>query len=64
MAGPGEATAAGNIMIQAAGLGLFGSLDEIREVIRNSFPIEYFLPEDVDVWEKRYQFYRERVFHG
>ncbi len=51
-------------MIQAAGLGLFGSLDEIREVIRNSFPIEYFLPEDVDVWEKRYQFYRERVFHG
>jgi rhamnulokinase len=62
--GPSEATAAGNIMMQATGLGLYGSLEEIREVIRNSFNIERFLPEQTELWNEKYKFYESRVFRN
>jgi len=45
MAGPSEATALGNVMMQAKGLGLVKSLSEIREIIRNSFEQEVFYPK-------------------
>lgn len=55
IAGPCEATAIGNIMMQAKGLGLVKSLKEIREIIRNSFESEIFYPEDVQLWEDAYK---------
>ena len=45
VAGPTEATAAGNALVQAMGIGQLGSLDEVREVVRQSFPVEEFLPK-------------------
>jgi rhamnulokinase len=45
VAGPSEATALGNVMMQAKGLGLVQSLQEIREIIRNSFAQEVFYPQ-------------------
>jgi rhamnulokinase len=45
VAGPSEATAIGNIMIQAKGLGIVKSLAEMREIIRNSIETEEFLPK-------------------
>jgi rhamnulokinase len=44
MAGPTEATAAGNALVQALGTGQLGSLEEIRAVVRHSFTVEEFLP--------------------
>jgi len=44
VAGPTEATAAGNALVQALGGGQLGSLDELRDVVRRSFPVEEFLP--------------------
>ena len=42
IAGPIEATAAGNVLIQAAGTGALGGLDDIRRVVRASFePVRY-----------------------
>lgn len=38
--GPVEATAVGNLLVQAMGLGLIGDLDEVREVVARSFPVE------------------------
>jgi len=43
-AGPAEATAVGNIMIQARALGLAGSLEEMRDCIRRSVETREFLP--------------------
>lgn len=41
-AGPVEATALGNIVTQAMGIGAIGSLDEARRIIAESFePVEY-----------------------
>jgi rhamnulokinase len=46
LAGPAEATAAGNALTQAMGTGHIGSLEELRAVVRNSFDMEEFLPQD------------------
>jgi rhamnulokinase len=44
VAGPSEATAAGNALVQALGAGQLGSLEELRQVVRESFAVEEFLP--------------------
>jgi rhamnulokinase len=46
IAGPAEATAAGNILVQAIGAGELGGLDEAREVVRSSFEPEVFKPRE------------------
>jgi rhamnulokinase len=52
--GPVEATATGNILVQAIGLGHLGSLSEAREVVRASFTPEVFEPGDPSPWEEAY----------
>lgn len=44
IAGPAEATAIGNIMVQAMASGAIANLAQAREVIRNSFPVEVTEP--------------------
>ena len=51
-AGPTEATSIGNIMLQARGLGLVGSVSEIREIVRNSFEVVEYQPNPELDWEK------------
>ena len=41
-AGPVEATAAGNVLVQAMGAGAVRDLEEARAVVRRSFEIEKF----------------------
>lgn len=59
VAGPSEATAMGNIMIQAMGLGIVNSLQEIRDVIRNSVSPEVFMPKDSAVWKEAYSRFKK-----
>jgi rhamnulokinase len=54
LAGPSEATAIGNIMIQAKAAGCVDSLSEMRQIIRDSIQIEEFLPENSCEWEAAY----------
>lgn len=54
-AGPTEATAVGNIMMQAKALGQVGSLNEIRDVVRNSFEVTEYLPQPKLDWGAAYQ---------
>ena len=44
VAGPVEATAAGNVLVQAIGAGEVRNLEEAREIVRRSFEIEVFEP--------------------
>ena len=55
VAGPTEATAIGNIMMQAKALGAVGSLDKVREVVRNSFDVKTYFPDSKTEWEKAYE---------
>ena len=52
--GPVEATAAGNILMQMVASGEISSLAEGREIIRRSFELTTYLPEDGDEWEEAY----------
>ncbi len=54
-AGPIEATAIGNLSAQLISLGAIGSLSEAREVVRNSFPIEEYVPTDTSAWDDAYE---------
>jgi rhamnulokinase len=57
IAGPAEATAIGNIMVQAIASGAVSGLEEAREVVRTSFPLEAFEPQSD--WTAAYARYRE-----
>jgi Sugar (pentulose and hexulose) kinases len=54
IAGPSEATAIGNIMIQAKAAGCVNSHAEMRQIIRESVHLEEFIPEGKDLWEQVY----------
>ena len=43
-AGPVEATALGNLCVQAKACGLFGSLNDIRRAIAEAFPVKVYEP--------------------
>lgn len=55
-AGPTEATAIGNIASQLISSGHLGGISEAREVVRNSFEVEEYLPTlaDKNAWDEAY----------
>ncbi|MDH3584351.1 MAG: rhamnulokinase [Phycisphaerae bacterium] len=53
--GPEEATAAGNLLIQAKGAGDLRDLAHIRRVIKASFQPETFTPRATDAWDEAYR---------
>lgn len=54
-AGPEEATAVGNFMVQAMGLGLLRSMEEAQPVIQDAFPIKMYQPENTAAWSQAYE---------
>ena len=57
VAGPAEATATGNILVQAIAAGQIFSLAEGRLLLRRSFNGSEFEPREVDRWDDAYQRY-------
>jgi len=55
VAGPSEATAIGNVMMQAKALGAVSDLSDMRKVIRNSVTPLVFMPQDAEAWEMAYK---------
>jgi rhamnulokinase len=51
LAGPVEATAIGNVLVQAIGLRAVGSLADAREVVRKSFEVRAYEPKDAQAWQ-------------
>jgi rhamnulokinase len=64
IAGPVEATVAGNVLVQAMGLGYLASLDDLRHVIRRSFETQIFEPHPDDRWEESYFRFRQLHTYG
>jgi rhamnulokinase len=61
VAGPVEATAIGNVMMQAVALGEVGSIAEAREVIRSSFSVEEYHPANPGLWDGAYERFKKLV---
>jgi rhamnulokinase len=55
VAGPAEATAAGNVLLQAIALGHVGSQATLRQVVRDSFTLQTFEPIAPEAWRAVYQ---------
>lgn len=54
LAGPVEATAIGNLMVQALALGHVGSHAELRAVVRRSFEMQTYEPQPSAAWDEAY----------
>jgi sugar (pentulose or hexulose) kinase len=54
LAGPKEATAVGNLMVQAIGAGIIPNLKTAMPFIKSAFPISTFKPENTEAWSSAY----------
>ncbi len=54
IAGPTEATALGNVLVQARAAGDIGDLAAIRDIVRASSELTTFEPTDTEVWNDVY----------
>jgi len=52
--GPIEATASGNILMQARATGQIKSLTDVRKIVRNSFELKEYQPLDTAIWQEQY----------
>jgi rhamnulokinase len=59
VAGPIEATAAGNILVQAMATGEVKSLSDARTIVRNSFDVKRYEPKPDKKWDAAYEKYRQ-----
>jgi rhamnulokinase len=55
LSGPVEATAIGNVMMQAVSSGDVASIAQARQVIRGSFEMAEYLPRDVGLWDEAFR---------
>jgi sugar (pentulose or hexulose) kinase len=53
-AGPSEATAIGNLLVQALSLGKINDIFKLRQIVKTSFPITEFTPKDIKSWNDAY----------
>ncbi|MDE6489955.1 MAG: rhamnulokinase [Muribaculaceae bacterium] len=59
VAGPAEASALGNILMQAKATGAIASLDELREVVACSTEPVRYEPESGDEWSREFERYKK-----
>jgi len=61
MAGPIEATAAGNLLVQAMANKEISDVPQLREIVRKSFPLFVYQPKDTSLWDENYEKYKMLV---
>jgi len=61
IAGPGEATAIGNILVQLISFGEIGSVKEGRMMLKGSIEMKYFEPENQNAWNNRFEEYLQMI---
>ncbi|MEG1516165.1 MAG: FGGY family carbohydrate kinase [Clostridia bacterium] len=52
-AGPREAASIGNCLLQACGCGELSSREDIRQIVRNTYVLKHYYPENVSAWACR-----------
>ena len=55
VAGPAEATATGNLLMQAMSAGRIASLGELRAVVRRNTDLKRYEPSGEAAWAKTYE---------
>ncbi len=58
-AGPQEGTAIGNLLVQFLTTGAISDLAHARQIVRASFPITTYQPQETEIWEQAYITFRQ-----
>ena len=61
VAGPAEATAIGNVMMQAIAAGMAANVAEMRRVLAAGTALQRYLPREAERWDEAYARYTERT---
>lgn len=61
VAGPSEATAIGNIMLQALSAGKAKDIPSMRRLVAQSIPLKTFQPQDADLWAEAYNQFEQKT---
>jgi len=61
IAGPVEAAAAGNLIIQAVATGELSSIEEARGLVKNSFEVTAYQPADTASWKQAYGRFKDII---
>lgn len=61
VAGVSEATAIGNSIVQMRALNIVDDLSNKEKILANSFETRTFLPEDIDMWNRKYTKYKQAL---
>jgi len=61
IAGPDEATATGNIMVQAIALKIIKNMEETKPLIKKAFKIKEYYPSNHNLWNKAYERFKKIV---
>lgn len=64
IAGPVEGTGIGNILVQAMAVGTVKSLDAAREIVRESFGVKTYEPQEPAKWEAAFKRFKDVVNKG
>ena len=56
-----EGTSVGNLLLQAYGSGEIKDKQELRQIVKNSFPQNEFLPADKAKWDEKYAIFMEKA---
>ncbi len=59
IAGPSEATAIGNVMVQALAAGAARDIASMRRLINRSIPLKTFYPQDMEDWNTAYLHFKQ-----
>jgi rhamnulokinase len=59
IAGPAEATAMGNVLVQALALGHLDSLEAARQIVRTSTRLATFTPQEQPAWDAAFERFRQ-----
>lgn len=64
IAGPSEATAIGNILIQAKALGKIHSTTEMRKIVAQSVVLKKYLPQDTIEWQNAFEVFVKKCIEN
>jgi len=64
LAGPVEAAAIGNVLVQAMAVGRVSSLAEAREIVRLNVKVKRYEPRNAGKWDAAYRRYMDIVHRG
>lgn len=59
--GPIEASSLGNAFSQFIAIGALKDWADVREVLKNSFPLTYYEPEHPETWDSAYERFKELI---